>query len=61
MESTNTDVDVALSPSCGSDEMSALQTECAEKEFITMPPEEKLQHFKNQAQVHEDNQEVGTG
>uniref|UniRef100_A0A8P4K077 Tetratricopeptide repeat domain 23 n=1 Tax=Dicentrarchus labrax TaxID=13489 RepID=A0A8P4K077_DICLA len=48
------------SPLCDSDVLSPSQTGYAKKEFIMMPPEEKLKHFSSRAQAHEDNQEVGT-
>lgn len=56
----NANIGVDASSSCGSDVLSASQTQYAKKEFIMIPPEEKLKHFENQAQIHEDNQEVGT-
>uniref|UniRef100_UPI0037E991D6 tetratricopeptide repeat protein 23 n=1 Tax=Semicossyphus pulcher TaxID=241346 RepID=UPI0037E991D6 len=45
------------SPHCDSDMLSASQTGYAKREFIMMPPEEKLRHFDRRAQAHEDNQE----
>ncbi|XP_070763897.1 tetratricopeptide repeat protein 23 [Enoplosus armatus] len=45
------------SPPRGSDVLSPPQTGYGKKEFIMMPPEEKLKHFDNRAQAHEDNQE----
>nr|XP_020499202.1 tetratricopeptide repeat protein 23-like [Labrus bergylta] len=49
IESTNSSVDA--SPPCAS------QTGCARRDFIMMPPEEKLRHFEGRAQNHEQNQE----
>ncbi|XP_065813351.1 tetratricopeptide repeat protein 23 [Labrus bergylta] len=49
IESTNSSVDA--SPPCAS------QTGCARRDFIMMPPEEKLRHFEGRAQNHEENQE----
>lgn len=51
---------VNASPPCDSDVSSPSQAGYAKREFIMMPPEEKLQHFDSRAQAHEDNQEVGT-
>ncbi|KAM9352372.1 LOW QUALITY PROTEIN: tetratricopeptide repeat protein 23 [Symphorus nematophorus] len=48
---------VNSSPPCDSDVLSPSQTGYAKKEFIMMPPEEKLRHFDSRAQAHEDNQE----
>lgn len=53
---TNGDLDA--SAPCDSDVMSASQLGST-KDFIMMPPAEKLTHFDRRAQVHEDNQEVG--
>ncbi|XP_069567201.1 tetratricopeptide repeat protein 23 isoform X1 [Brachyistius frenatus] len=55
MGSSNRGVDVF--PDCGSDVVSPSQTGCAKKEFMMMPPEEKLKHFDSRAQASEDNQE----
>ncbi|XP_008290207.1 tetratricopeptide repeat protein 23 isoform X2 [Stegastes partitus] len=48
---------VDASPDCGSDVQSPSRTRCARKEFIMMPPEEKLKHFDSRAQASENNQE----
>lgn len=58
MESTTGGVN-ASSP-CDSDVLSPSQSGYTKKEFITMPPEEKLKHFESRAQARGDNQEVGT-
>lgn len=55
------DGDVNASPPCDSDVLSGSQTGSAKKGFIMMPPEEKLKHYDNRAQAHEDNQEVSIG
>ncbi|XP_069019647.1 tetratricopeptide repeat protein 23 isoform X2 [Embiotoca jacksoni] len=55
MGSSDRGVDVF--PDCGSDVVSPSQTGCAKKEFMMMPPEEKLKHFDSRAQASEDNQE----
>lgn len=39
--------------------MSASLLGNTKKDFIMMPPVEKLTHFDRRAQAHEDNQEVG--
>ncbi|XP_060891233.1 tetratricopeptide repeat protein 23 [Labrus mixtus] len=49
LESTNSSVDA--SRPCAS------QTGYARRDFIMMPPEEKLRHFEGRAQNHEENQE----
>lgn len=53
---------VDASPSCDSDVVSPslMGYRYAKKEFIMVPPEEKLRHFDSRAKDHEDNQEVGT-
>ncbi|KAM9377033.1 tetratricopeptide repeat protein 23 isoform 2-T2 [Pholidichthys leucotaenia] len=43
-------------PDCGSDQMSYSPAE-KQKDFLMLPPEEKLRHFDRQARVSEDNQE----
>ncbi|XP_041794586.1 tetratricopeptide repeat protein 23 [Chelmon rostratus] len=55
MESTTGGVN-ASSP-CDSDVLSPSQSGYTKKEFITMPPEEKLKHFESRAQARGDNQE----
>ncbi|XP_045893316.1 tetratricopeptide repeat protein 23 isoform X2 [Micropterus dolomieu] len=55
MGSTSRGVDT--SPPRDSDVLSTSQTGYAKKEFIMMPPEEKLKHFDSRAQAHEGNQE----
>lgn len=44
---------------CDSDVLNAPLMGNAKKEFIMMPPEEKLAYFDRRARAHEDNQEVG--
>ncbi|XP_040894541.1 tetratricopeptide repeat protein 23 [Toxotes jaculatrix] len=56
MGSTNRVVG-ASPPSCGSSVLSPSKTGYTKRDFMMMPPEEKLKHFDSQAQVHEDNQE----
>ncbi|XP_018519544.1 tetratricopeptide repeat protein 23 isoform X1 [Lates calcarifer] len=45
------------SPPCGSNVLSPSKTGYARRDFMMMPPEEKLKHFDSRAQAHEDNQE----
>ncbi|XP_070686701.1 tetratricopeptide repeat protein 23 [Pempheris klunzingeri] len=52
---SNRDVDASTSGDSGA--LSPSQTGYTKKEFIMMPPEEKLKHFDSRAQAHEDNQE----
>ncbi|KAM3609739.1 uncharacterized protein V6R79_019642 [Siganus canaliculatus] len=40
-----------------SDSPSQLREGCTKRDFLMMPPEEKLKHFHSQAQVHEGNKE----
>lgn len=54
----NKNGDMDASAPCASDVMSASRLG-RKKDFIMMPPVEKLTHFDRRAQVHEDNQEVG--
>ncbi|XP_044049982.1 tetratricopeptide repeat protein 23 isoform X2 [Siniperca chuatsi] len=53
----STNGDMNASPPRDSYVLSPSQTGYAKKEFIMMPPEEKLKHFDSRAQAHEDNQE----
>lgn len=48
-----------LSASASSDNLSASLIGISKKEFIMMPPEEKLAVVDRRAQDHEDKQEVG--
>ncbi|TKS73402.1 Tetratricopeptide repeat protein 23 [Collichthys lucidus] len=56
-DTRSVDGDVNASPPCDSDVLSASQTGYAKKGFNMMAPEEKLKHYDNRAQAHEDNQE----
>ncbi|XP_010732600.3 tetratricopeptide repeat protein 23 [Larimichthys crocea] len=56
-DTRSVDGDVNASPPCDSDVLSGSQTGSAKKGFIMMPPEEKLKHYDNRAQAHEDNQD----
>lgn len=56
----STDGAVNVSPPCDSEvTISPSQTRSSRRDFIMMPPEEKLRHFDRRARAHEDNQEVG--
>ncbi|KAI3370734.1 hypothetical protein L3Q82_007278 [Scortum barcoo] len=48
---------VNASPPSDSGVLSPSLTGRAKREFIMMPPEEKLRHFESRAQAHEDSQE----
>lgn len=50
---------VSVGRTSGGLNVSGLSDSDAKREFIMMPPEEKLKYFESRAQTQEDNQEVG--